>query len=339
MPPKSELNRTVEIMEDNYFVTKSLAQYLNFTPRLLDKKTVDDFATECDLDTDCAFRTLFCAACGLDTADSKRDRMLEREYFTEDLHALDPSVYASDPYYQQIRIQPQKLGRWELRESHYEPYEPFVCGHLRVTKDFREKAQIGYFKNRFSFPAVLENGIEWMTITPNEIETMKQPIAKAHGRVLTLGLGLGYYAFMVSEKPNVSEITVVEKDKSVIELFKRVILPQFPHSEKVRIIEADALDYMEKDAPKEAYDFIFADLWHDQSDGLPLYLRLRRTETLFDQKTEFAYWIEPTILSSIRHMVFDRILALGDKFSTTPLAELLTDDYLKSLAPKLKRIQ
>ncbi len=339
MPNHSEMKKICEIMEENHRITYALAQYLNFTPRMLDEDTVKNFANECDIDLECAFRVLFCAACGLDTADNKNDRRLEREYFTRDLHSLDPTVYAANPYYQRIRIQPQKLGRWELRESYYAPFEPFVCGHLRVTADFREIAQIGYFKERFSFPAVLEDGIEWMTITPNEIETMKDPIATARGRVLTLGLGLGYYAFMVSEKDEVSEITVVEKDESVIELFTKVILPQFPHREKVRIIHADALDYMEKTAPQEGYDFIFADLWHDQSDGLPLYLRLRRAEANFDGNTEFSYWIEPTILSSIRHMVLDRLNSIKNESPSISLSELLTDSYLKSLAPKLKPIK
>lgn len=63
------------------------------------------------------------------------------------------------------------------------------------------------------FPAVLENERIWMTITPNEIETMKEAVDKAFGNVLTFGLGLGYYAYMVSEKVNVESITVVEKIK------------------------------------------------------------------------------------------------------------------------------
>ena len=39
-----------------------------------------------------------------------------------------------------------------------------------------------------------------MTITPDEIETMKEAVDQAFGNVLTFGLGLGYYAYMVSEK-------------------------------------------------------------------------------------------------------------------------------------------
>ena len=60
------------------------------------------------------------------------------------------------------------------------------------------------------FPALLENDRIWMTITPNEIETMKEPVDGAFGNVLTYGLGLGYYAYMVSEKENVETVTIVD---------------------------------------------------------------------------------------------------------------------------------
>lgn len=74
----------------------------------------------------------------------------------------------------------------------------------------------------------MEDGQEWMAIKPNEIETMRQPIARAAGQVVAFGLGMGYYAFMVSEKPEVKTLTIVERDENVIALFREHILPQFP---------------------------------------------------------------------------------------------------------------
>ena len=66
------------------------------------------------------------------------------------------------------------------------------------------------------FPAILENDRIWMTVTPNEIETMKEPVDQAFGNVLTFGFGLGYYAYMISEKEEVTSITVVEINGDVI---------------------------------------------------------------------------------------------------------------------------
>ena len=86
-----------------------------------------------------------------------------------------------------------------------------------------------YTIGRFYFPAVLENGNEWMTVTPNEVETMKEAISQARGRVAAYGLGLGYFAFMASEKSDVTGVTVIERDEQAIRLFEEEILPQFPH--------------------------------------------------------------------------------------------------------------
>ncbi|SFS94039.1 hypothetical protein [Paenibacillus sp. 453mf] len=60
-----------------------------------------------------------------------------------------------------------------------------------------------------------------------KIETMKEPVEAAFGNALTFGLGLGYYAYMVSEKDNVKSVTVVEANEHVIRLLKEHILPQY----------------------------------------------------------------------------------------------------------------
>ena len=340
MTSNNILKRIGESMDQNDIVTQALAQYLNNTPRLLTTDMVESFAKECELTVDDAFRILFCAACGLDTAENRAHRILEREYFVRGLHALETTDFTNDPYYKAIKITPQKKGRWELRESFYEPFEPFVCGHPTITANFREIFQLGYFKERFSFPAVLEDGIEWMTITPNEIATMQKPICEAHGNVLTLGLGLGYFAFMASEKKEVSSVTVIEKDTSVIELFREYILPQFPNANKIKIINDDAFSFLESSAKDGQHDYLFADLWHDQSDGLPLYLRLRKFEKAFPH-TAFSYWIEPTILTSLRHMVFDKITDPHAHIRLSDISpeELLSDAFLKKLAVDIKKIE
>ena len=53
--------------------------------------------------------------------------------------------------------------------------------------------------------------------------------------VLILGLGMGYAAYMMHLKDNVSKVTVIEHDPEVIELFEKYTLPQFEHPEKVDV--------------------------------------------------------------------------------------------------------
>ena len=98
---------------------------------------------------------------------------------------------------------------------------------------------------------------------------------------------------MCSIKQDVESVSVVEKDKRAIELFKNVILPQFEYKDKVRIINADAYEFLETMQDKE-YDYAFVDIYHDAGDGLEVYEKFRKKTGRFCH-TEFAYWIEKTI--------------------------------------------
>ena len=326
------------VMYQNRVVTYAYSRYLNHMPRALTPDMVESLARDCDVSPDEAFLCLFSAACGLETDTNPSHRSLERNSLRTGVRRLDPEVFRADAYFRTVVFSTQKIGKWEMRESDYAPFEPFVCNHPVLTKDFREIPQIGYFSERFTFPAILENGVEWMTVTPNEIGTMRAPIAAAHGRVLTLGLGLGYFAFCAAEKETVERVTVVERDADVIDLFTRYILPQFPHKEKIEIVKADAFDHLETLTPDD-FDYLFADLWHDQSDGLPLYLRLRRMEQEKCWK-QTDYWIEPTLLSSLRHMVYDKITDTDEpmQLQGIPIEEFLSDAFLKKLAPDVKAL-
>lgn len=131
-----------------------------------------------------------------------------------------------------------------------------------------------------------------MTVTPNEINTIQPAVQQTRGKVLTYGLGLGYYAFHALRRPDVSSVTVVEKNPQVIDVFQRLLLPYFPRQEALHIIEADAFDYAQNFMPQEDYDTVFTDLWRDVADGLPLYQRMKALEC---PGPTFLYWIERTL--------------------------------------------
>ena len=133
-----------------------------------------------------------------------------------------------------------------------------------------------------------------MSVTPNEINTMKEPIDNAFGKVLTFGLGLGYYSYMVSLKNNVESVTIVEKDQNVINLFNKYILPLFKTKAKINIINMDAYDFLEKVMNDGDYDFVFVDIYHDAKDGLEVYKKISTYEKKF-KNTTFSYWIKKTL--------------------------------------------
>ena len=45
------------------------------------------------------------------------------------------------------------------------------------------------------------------------------------------------------------------------------------------------------------FDYAFVDLWHDVSDGVNLYLKMKKLEK---NNTKYFYWIEKSIISKLK---------------------------------------
>ena len=266
-----------------------MSVYLNLAPHFINEELYKNTGGD-----ELAYSALLAAACMLDTVNSADDKILYRKYFIPMVHRLDPAEFESDAYYKTAKFGDTETNGWRLTELICEPYEAFICGDPERLPDGRILPKIGYFERGFRYPAVLEDGREWMTLMPNEIITTKPHIEKAYGKVLTFGLGLGYFAFHASLKPNVSAVTVVERDENVIKLFEDNILPQFPYKNKINIVCSDAFEFAKSNFKSGKYDFVFTDIWHDASDGVELYLKMKGYEKL-SPKTEYGYWIEDTL--------------------------------------------
>ena len=283
-----------EIKSANNLIFDRLALLLNNKPDFISTEMVTELTDSFGLTVENAYSLLLCAALGFDT-ENEFDRKLWEAYSPLMLHHLDDEYFTGDEYYKAVRIKDGKtVNEWELREDALAPFTAFVCDDPLTLPDGRVIPQIGYFDREFKFLSVLQNGREWMTMMPNEIVTQRLPIQKARGRVCTYGLGLGYFAFMCARREEVERVTVVERDESVIALFNELILPCFTHPEKIEIVCADAFEFAEKEAPKREFDYIFADIWHDPTDGVEAYKKFKALEH-FCPNTEFDYWIEKTL--------------------------------------------
>lgn len=300
--------RTTEIYETlklNYEITRLYALYLEHCPEIITKEMMDELCSDGELDKKSALVALLCQIFGLDIDNGKHDRRLIREYLTPSVRLLNAEKYRQNPYYKNIKIPSVKDGSWELKSESYAPFRGFICHDMQLYDDFREIPPIGFFEEVFDFPAVLENGNEWMTLTPVDLDTCDEAIERAKGKVVTFGLGLGYYAYMVSQKPEVEGITVVEKSSDVIALFEKHILPQFPNRSKVRIINEDAFAYAAT-MGSEGYDYAFVDTWRDASDGALMYKRMKALEK-HSPHTKFDYWIDGFIISRLRAEVAEAL--------------------------------
>lgn len=309
----------------NFAITRLYADYLNHMPEAITAELVDGLVADTGMSRESILVGILCEMFGIDFDRSADDRRLIREYLTPSVRMMDPERYRENPYYKNIKIPDVTLGRWQLKNESYKPYRGVIANDLEMHPDLREVPPLGFFAEEFFFPAVLEDGNEWMTLTPVDLDTCDEAIEAAHGRVVTFGLGLGYYAYMVSEKPEVERVVVVEKSADVIRLFREVILPQFPHREKVEIINADAFVYAEHVMPREGFDLAFVDTWRDASDGAPMYEKMKRLEHL-SPDTRFLYWIENFLISRHRALKFDEIEAMledGDEGAPKSCAEAI----------------
>lgn len=286
----------MEIRELNYRAGWLIADYLNETPQAVTPELMAemlsgpaDAAVE-----EVVYRAMLCAFLGLNPDESEEDRLIETRYLVPGLRRLDPEPYRNNPYFKSLHFPEQQVGNWRLTQGHYAPYELFLRDDLILTDDLRQIPAIGYFAEPYSYPSVLQGEREWMSLKPSEIESSQAAVDAAFGRVVTFGLGLGYFAFMASEKADVSAVTVVERDRSVIRLFEQVLLPQFPNAGKITIVQADAFDYLAYRMRPDEADFVFMDIWHDIADGAPLYVRAKGYESRFP-RTRFTYWIERSL--------------------------------------------
>lgn len=288
------MGNNLKFAQYNNILFKKLSVFINHEADFIRPEFIESLCRDCDISKEEAYCFTLAASIDLDTEKNPRDAEIFEEYFPDMVHLLKNKDYENNPYLKNIKIPTKKLGKWELCYKTYVQYQAFVFDDPKITRDGKIIPQIGFFEKEFSYPAVLESGTEWMLITPNEINTMRAPISGAHGKVLTYGLGLGYFAYMVSEKESVSSVTIVERDKNAISLFRDIILPQMPRKDKINIICDDAFYFAETRLADSDFDFVFADIWHDPSDGVPAYKRLKETEKYLPS-ADFSYWIEKTL--------------------------------------------
>ena len=322
-----EINKRKEM---NFHIFTLVASYLNNCPDLVTRETIEEITNGVKESEQRAFVSFLA---NVFSENEDEIRVIEKEYLSQGIKQLSPEEYLENPFFKNIKIPEIKEGNWNFGYQSYKPYEGFIYRDIEVLPNYTEIPQIGYFDTEFTFPTVFENGVEWMAIKPNEIETMKQPIENAQGRVLVYGLGIGYFAYMVSQKQEVESVTIVERDQNVINLFEQHILPQFPNKSKINIVKSDAFDYAKNQMKKGNYNYVFTDLWHDVSDGVDLYVKMKKYEGTCPN-SRFEYWIEKSLLSSIRWSIFGGIYTRvkQNSFNGTieEVEKYLTDDYLKS---------
>ena len=143
-------------------------------------------------------------------------------------------------YYNMAEIlEDRKLGDFEL-------------SHFEIKKNDMYAILHGILCGKFI--RLTHRGSIVMSDTEMEKRTNSEFVRNAHGKVLIGGLGIGLILLAVQDKVEVEKITVIEKNREVIDL----VASQLPLNGKVEIVNANVFDYV----PSEKYNTIYMDIWN-----------------------------------------------------------------------------
>jgi len=217
---------------------------------------------------------------------------------------LKTSDFSFNPYLKNIKFNNFSSFNYSFYNNHYKPYECFIYKDISSSKsnDYVEINHLGYFPNNYYFQELQQNGITWMSLKPHEILTMEKPISLVSDNVITFGLGLGYFSYMVSNKSNVQNIKIIEKSEVLIKLFENTILNQFINKDKISIECIDMYKYLEKSDAFNNYSYAFIDTYHNEEDGIYTYIKFKNIENKYPD-TKFIYWIENSLICYLRRMI------------------------------------
>jgi hypothetical protein len=358
----AKIKNMIEIKNQNMSAANLYVDYLTDHRADISKKDINFFIKEQHVNLEKAFYFSFLKTMGIDPRRNPNYQIINKNCNIFKMKQLYEKSYQENEFLKNIKIPEIKDDNWEICNLKYLPFEGLVYDEIQIDNDYREFTPIGFFDKEVNYPAVIENDTIWMSVTPHEINTMKESIKNAKGNVLVYGLGIGYYAYMISLKNDVQSITIIDNDSHAIKLFQTYILPQFPYKDKIRIILDDAFKYYDN-SDLTLYDYTFFDIYHNVGDGIELYLKMKAREHT-KENLIYTYWIETSLLDMMRRQLLilfeeeldgakDDLYTKADNINDIiinkmhfvlkdypintyqELHYLLSDDQLKELAKKL----
>ena len=216
---------------------------------------------------------------------------------------ISSETYKKSPYNSQIRLDQIKEQEFRFSKEVMPANELFNVSsiHPDVNRELNDWMTLRALDQNYDAAVLWQDDDVWMLDSPSEANTIDPYANKAHGAVLTFGLGIGYFIFMAMRNPNVKSITVIEQSEAVISMFETFILPQFPKDIPLTIIKGDAFDYFNESFLRQ-YDYIFVDIWKSSDDGFML------IESLLEQYLppfdKIDFWIESSCFEVMPALIF-----------------------------------
>lgn len=135
---------------------------------------------------------------------------------------------------------------------------------MHIELNFEERSLGGwsietFYENDIKYQRLIHKGIIKMINTPNIVVDFEHFLTIADGSILINGLGFGMCLVHLLKKDTVTDITVVEFDKELVEFIR----PFFAHEDRCTIIHADALIY--EPPIGKRYNYVWHDIWTIQA--------------------------------------------------------------------------
>ena len=225
---------------------------------------------------------------------------------------LSKKEWEKSPYHANISLD-------LIRDDHFSYEKEKVAGRELFNVDAIQKdpkrelndwMKLRAMDSNFEAIYLYQDDADWMVDAPSEAATNNIPALHAHGKIVTFGLGIGYFIYMAMQNPNVTEITVVERSEEVIAMFQRFLYPQFPQTIPLHIIQGDAFDYFNEEFLSK-FDYSYTDIWFSSNDGLQIIEKLLQQYNPPFQDTDF--WIEDSCLEIMWTLIFMYFDALAHK--------------------------
>lgn len=241
---------------------------------------------------------------------------------------LSADEWENSPYHRTIRLE-------RIADDHfsYEKLPVYGCRLFNADaiqkdpdRELRDWMKLRAMDRDFEAVYLYQDDRDWMMDAPSEAVTNDPAAAKAHGSVLTFGLGIGYFLFMASRNPKVRKITCVEYSPAVIRMFQKYILPQFPQGPEIEIIQGDAFRLWSRDFLSR-FDYVYTDIWQSSEDGLAAMSRLLEIYMPPLEKADF--WIENSCLEVMWTLSFLYFDALAHKRKVQAAPHVLS--YLRKI--------
>lgn len=149
---------------------------------------------------------------------------------------------------------------WEHRLA-VPDYKEFKRGQWELTHNRMPPMLRGYYTDIHTpdhptNPVLKKGDNVWMSVTPMELESQAPHAHFATGHTVIAGLGMGVVLYNILRKPEVTKVTVLEKDKHVIAMFGKIAdACNWEGYDKLIIVNCDAYEWK----TDEHVDFLCVD--------------------------------------------------------------------------------